>query len=156
MRIIISNSTFRVTETQKTPDILSNESDKIRIADSKIRDLKFEGCKINYSIRQTEEVEKAGRQVKQSLPMGPITTDTSVYFDMADINPDEISMEEIEELKTMSAISMRTFDYKRVIKLKGKDTGTINVSVASMVVGSNVVEQVRDAIIHAVTLCRAK
>lgn len=156
------NSAHRLKETKTVKDVLQIEKDDKHFIDTRISNVKFEGCQMSYTIENKSEVTQqrgitGGMGVGGGqMPMGAQTEKTKVTFKLSELDTNEITFKETEENGVMSVIALRTLDYKRVIKLSSKDTGNLTVSVASFMVGSNIAEQTKDALVHAVGLCRAE
>lgn len=155
IRAIDQNSKYSVKVTQSVSELGRPRSEQSGYSDIKITGIKFQGCQISYTIEKVSTVSASKIQTQSSSH--PATReDVKVMFDLKDMDLSEISIKEVETTSTMSVINLRTLDYKRVVKLKGdKETGNITVSVASIVIGTNIVEQVKEAFAHAVTLCQA-
>ncbi len=156
VRAIDQNSAYRFKVAEGVKDPLRPKDQLVEYSDSKITNVKFQGCQISYTVEKVSDVSSSKLKT-QGLPAPADHEEMKVMFDLKDINRDEISIRDTGAGSVMSAISMRTLDYKRVVKIKGgKETGNITVSVASIVVGSNIVERVKNALDLAVTLCQAE
>jgi hypothetical protein len=163
VRAITSNSAYATTAQQGTKNAIGTSTGKATIyINSSIKDLKFNGCQVSYTMLRSSKTEDKGPTVTTTgpvsggmVPMAAGNDDTKVNFDLKDINTDEITVHNVDEKGLDAVLSMRTIDYKRTIKLKSQDSGAINVSVVNMVLSPNVSDQVRDAFTHAVTLCQA-
>jgi hypothetical protein len=156
VRAIDQNSAYRFKVAEGVKDPFRPKDQLVEYSDTKITNVKFQGCQISYIVEKISDVSSSKLQTS-GLPAPADHEEMKVMFDLKDINLDEISIRETGADSVMSAIIMRTLDYKRVVKIKGgKETGNITVSVASIVVGSNIVERVKDAFTLAITLCQAE
>lgn len=156
VRAIDQNSAYRFKVAEGVKDPLRPKDQLVEYSDSKITNVKFQGCQMSYTVEKISDVSSS-RLKTQGLPAPADHEEMKVMFDLKDINRDEITVREAGAGSVMSAVTMRTLDYKRVVKIKGgKETGNITVSVASIVVGTNIVERVQNALTMAVTLCQAE
>jgi len=155
VRAISENGSYlaKVNQTVKDPGkAASNESG---YADSKVAEVKFQGSVLTYKIERTLQLTSSNSQNNSPLSSVPTRERVKVTLDLKDINPEEVTLQDIDAESKIQAISMRTYNYKRAISLKGStDTGDVSVSVANIVVGKNIAEQVQAALIHAVKLCQ--
>jgi hypothetical protein len=160
IRIITGNSAYRVKETEPVKDVMKTDPDRTESSDRKISAVKFDGCQMSYTLQKNAQIAQSQtgsmRTTNQSLTTVGPDEQVKVLFDLKDINTEEVSLQEINETSPMSVINMRTQNYKRTIKIKGdKENGSLTVSVASLVVGTNIADQVKEGLLHAITLCQA-
>jgi hypothetical protein len=154
---LIQNSSYLSKDFQKVKDFgAQSASNEVMYTDSKISEVKFQGSVLTYKLNQAIQANSgAGRintQSGNSLPPVPQETNSTVQLDLKDINPDEITLQEINADLKLQQLSLRTYDYKRSIRLKSPDTGTVNISVANMIISGSLGEQVQAAFIHLVKL----
>jgi hypothetical protein len=147
------NGSYLAKVTQSVKDPGKAASDQTAYADTKITDVKFQGSVITYRMDRTTQLGPGNSQT--TTP--PEREHLKVQFDLKDINPDEVTLQEIDPDSKTQAISLRTFNFKRAVSIKGSsETGNVTVSVVNIMVGKNIAEQVQAALIHAIKLCQAQ
>ncbi len=154
---LTQNSSYLSKNNQQLRDLGSRSAtNESTYTDSKISDVKFQGTVLTYKLFQSTQINssggKTGVQTGNSAPPMPQETTATVQLNLKDINPDEITLQEINADSQLQQLSLRTHDYKRVIRIKSVDTGPLNVSVANFVIVGPVSEQVQAAFIHLVKL----
>lgn len=151
VRAIGQNASYTSKVIQSVKDPGKTAKDQTGYSDNKVSEVKFQGSILTYTMDRTTQLDASASS--KSLP--PERERVKVQIDLKDINPDEITLQEIDADKKLHAISLRTFNYKRSIRLKSSEMGDVGVSVANIMVGENIAEQVQAALIHAVKLCQA-
>ena len=154
---LTQNSSYLSKNTQQLKDIgTRSSSNETTFTDSKISEVKFQGTVMTYKLFRSMQISsgggKAGMQSSSNAPPIPQETTATVQLNFKDINPEEITLQEIDADTKLQQLSLRTFDYKRVIRLKSEDTGTVNISVANFVIVGPVAEQIQTAFIHLSTV----
>jgi hypothetical protein len=158
---LTQNSAYLSKNTQKTKNIgigSSSSSDDVTYTDSKISEVKFQGSLLTYKLFQSLQTNSGTSKITtqsgsgSSTPPVPQETNATVQLDLKDINPEEISLQDINADLNIQQLSLRTYEYKRSIRLKSRDTGTVNISVANMIVSGSLGDQVQAAFIHLVKL----
>ena len=154
---LLQNSAYLAKVNQAVRSLGSRSSDnQSGYIDTKISEVKFQGSVLSYRTNRTVQISSGGVQTSGGggFPVVPQEDNSRVQLDLKDINPDEISLQGIDGGSKTQYLSLRTYDYKRLIHLKSKDTGEITVSVANLIITENVAEQVQAAFIHLVKLCQ--
>jgi hypothetical protein len=156
-KILTKNSSHIAKVEQGVKQLGGAKSKTSGYIESKISELTFKGTVLSYKITQGTQFNSGGgtqpqQQQQSNFPPMPNEENISVQLDLKDINPEEVSLRDIEGDQNAQTLSLRTFDYKRTIKLKSSDTGNITVSVATIVVNTNVSEQVQNAFLHLLKL----
>jgi hypothetical protein len=154
---LTQNSSYLSKNIQQLKDLGSRSaSNETTYTDSKISEVKFQGPVLTYKLFRSMQINssgvKTGMQSGNSSPSIPEETTATVQVNLKDINPEEITLQEIDPDSKLQQLSLRTLDYKRVIRLKSPDTGTVNISVANFVIVGHIGEQVQAAFIHLVKL----
>jgi hypothetical protein len=158
-KVLTRNSSHIAKVEQGVKQLGGAKSKTSGYIESKISELTFKGTVLSYKITQgTQFNSGAGAQPQQQqqpqsgFPPMPNEENISVQLDLKDINPEEVTLRDIDGDENAQTLSLRTYDYKRTIKLKSSDTGNITISVATIVVNTNVSEQVQNAFLHLLKL----
>jgi hypothetical protein len=152
IQALTQNSSYIAKIDQPVKQIGSGSvSKQSGYTDTKISEVKFTGTVLTYRIMSSVQLNGGGTQ-SGSFPPVPQEESSRVRLDLKDINPDEIVLRELDGDSKSQVLSMRTYDYKRTIHLKSKDTGEATVSIANILVGGNVAEQVLMAFVRLVKL----
>jgi hypothetical protein len=158
-KILTRNSSHIAKVEQGVKQLGGGTSKSSGYIESKISELTFKGTVLSYKITQGTQFNSGGGaqaqpqpQQQSSFPPMPNEENISVQLDLKDINPEEVTLRDIEGDENAQTLSLRTYDYKRTIKLKSGDTGNITISVATIVVNTNVSQQVQNAFLHLLKL----
>ncbi len=154
---LTQNSSYLSKSIQQLKDFGSmSASNETTYTDSRISEVKFQGSVLTYKLFRSTQLNsgggKTGVQSGNSSPPIPQESTATVQMNLKDINPEEITLQEVDAASKLQQLSLRTLDYKRLIRLKSEDTGTVNISVANFVIVGPVAEQVQAAFIHLVKL----